>query len=285
MKRFIDTVLLLLVTFAAVSCHKPRVIPDDKLAMIFHDVYLTNAYVQRDEMNLDSIKLYEPIFEKYGYDTEDLHTTISSFAKRKSARLSDVVEQAIKMLEAESDRLNAAVADLDTIDNIARRTFARVVYSDSIIRMRRRADTVRMRRTLPIDRAGDYLVEYHYNIDSSDRNTNHRAVGYMLNAEGKRSGHYSFRYRRLSRDMYRHTFTADSTIRELVLDLCVLGAGSQKPNFTIDSMTITFFMPKEEARDSLTVHDFGFRLLKEGFYTPEQPADSAAYFAEPPRIR
>lgn len=285
MKRSINTLLLLLVAVAAVSCRKPRVIPDDELAMIFHDVYLTNAYVQRDGVKIDSVKLYEPIFEKYGYTTDDLHTTISSFAKRKSARLSDVVEKAIKMLESESDALNEAVADLDTIDNIARRTFARVVYSDSLIRMRSKSDTARMRRTVPIEHAGDYLVEYYYRIDSSDRNTSHRAVGYLLDADDNRSGNYSFRYRRLSREKYSHTFTADSSSRELVLDLCLLNDKLEKPYFTVDSLTVTYFLPKDEARDSLTVRNFGFRLLRDGFYSPEPPADSAAYFAEPPRIK
>ena len=36
--------------------------------------------------------------------------------------------------------------------------------------------------------------------------------------------------------------------------------------------------------DSLTAANFGFKLLIDGFYTPEPPADSTLYFAEPPRI-
>ena len=119
MKLPIRTLVLALASIALASCNKPRVIPDDELADIFYDVYLTNAYVDRQGIDLDSMMLYEPIFEKYGYTVEDLHLTINSFSKRKSARLSDAVEMAIQRLELESDLLNAQVADLDTINAIA----------------------------------------------------------------------------------------------------------------------------------------------------------------------
>ena len=258
-------IFLLLVTLfsaALTGCDKPKVIPDSELAMIFHDVYLTNAYIQREGIRVDSLQVYEPIFEKYGYTVEDLHRTINNFSKRKSARLSDVVEQAIKMLESESDRLNAAVADLDTIDNIARRTFARVIHFDSVIRVRAVRDTLHTRLEIPVTHEGDYL----------DRND-------------KRSGYYSVRYRRPIRDKYSHTFTADTSDRSLVIDLLLTGDGFRNPNFTIDSLTVTYYLPREVGRDSLTARDFGFRLLREGFYEPAPIEDSALYMAEPPRIR
>ena len=96
MKRLIRTILLLAVFAGLAACNKPRVIPDQRLADIFYDIYLTNAYVDRHDINLDSMMVYEPIFQKYGYTVEDLHLTINSFSKRKSARLSDAVELAIQ---------------------------------------------------------------------------------------------------------------------------------------------------------------------------------------------
>ncbi len=281
-------IFLLLVTLfsaALTGCDKPKVIPDSELAMIFHDVYLTNAYIQREGIRVDSLQVYEPIFEKYGYTVEDLHRTINNFSKRKSARLSDVVEQAIKMLESESDRLNAAVADLDTIDNIARRTFARVIHFDSVIRVRAVRDTLHTRLEIPVAHEGDYQVDYYYYIDSTDKNTNYRTAGYLLDRNDKRSGYYSVRYRRPIRDKYSHTFTADTSDRSLVIDLLLTGDGFRNPNFTIDSLTVTYYLPREVGRDSLTARDFGFRLLREGFYEPAPIEDSALYMAEPPRIR
>ena len=287
MKLPIRTLVLALASIALASCNKPRVIPDDELADIFYDVYLTNAYVDRQGIDLDSMMLYEPIFEKYGYTVEDLHLTINSFSKRKSARLSDAVEMAIQRLELESDLLNAQVADLDTINAIARRLTVQRIYFDTTIRMRSLSDTARMKRHIPIPRAGEYLVEYYYQIDSTDKNPSHRSVGYFLDSAKHRSKYYTSRYRRQTRDKYSHSFIADSSVVELVLELCNLNAQPKRPHFTIDSLTVKYYLPREEALDSLTALNFGFRLLVDGFYTPEAPAtaaDSALYFALPPRI-
>lgn len=287
MKLTIRSLAVALAAIALAACNKPRVIPDDELADIFYDVYLTNAYVDRQAIETDSLLLYEPIFEKYGYTVEDLHLTINSFSKRKSARLSDAVEMAIQRLEHESDLLNAQVADLDTINAIARRVSVQRIYFDSTIRLRSLADTAKMKRRIPIPRAGEYLVEYYYRIDSTDKNSSHRTVGYFVDSAEHRSKFYTTRYRRQTRDKYSHTFMADSSVRELVLELCNLNTKPSRPHFTIDSLTVKYYPPREVALDTLTARNFGFRLLIDGFYTPAPPAtatDSTLYFARPPRI-
>ena len=53
----------------------------------------------------------------------------------------DVVEMAIDKLEAEGKFYDREVAVLDTIDNVARRTFTRTVYADSLIRVGSLRDT------------------------------------------------------------------------------------------------------------------------------------------------
>ena len=93
--------LLLVVLLLPTACKRRTIIPDDELALIFHDAYLTNAYIEREHIEYDSLNLYAPIFAHYGYTTEDVQFTIGNFSKRKSARLSDVVEAAIDLLEAE----------------------------------------------------------------------------------------------------------------------------------------------------------------------------------------
>lgn len=287
MKHLIRTILLLTVLAALAACNKPRVIPDQRLADIFYDIYLTNAYVDRHGINLDSMMIYEPIFKKYGYTVEDLHLTINSFSKRKSARLSDAVELAIQRLERESDELNALVTDLDTINAIARRASMQQIYFEQQIKMRSLSDTAKMERRIPALHPGDYQVEYYFFIDPEDKNSSHRTVGYFFDSAEHRSKYHTMRYRRLMRDKYIHTFRADSTARELVLQLCNLNDKPSRPNFTIDSLTVKYFPPNEVALDTLTARNFAFRLLVEGFYTPEPPAtaaDSTLYFANPPRI-
>ena len=80
-----------------------------------------------------------------------MHYTIGNFSKRKSARLGDVVERAIEMLEREGKIYNREVAVLDTIDNVARRTFTRTVLADSLIRVGSRRDTARLSFSLDVE--------------------------------------------------------------------------------------------------------------------------------------
>ena len=101
MKHFLRSSFCMLAALCAAACAHHKIIPDEKLALIFHDAFLANAYVGNRNLVKDSLNLYEPIFARYGYTTEDVHYTIGNFSKRKSARLGDVVERAIAMLESE----------------------------------------------------------------------------------------------------------------------------------------------------------------------------------------
>lgn len=135
MKRIFRISLYAFLLLAGAACTRHKIIPDEKLAQIFHDAFLTNAYIGDERVNIDSLNIYEPIFARYGYTTRDVYYTIGNFSKRKSARLGDVVEMAIEKLEAEGKFYDREVAVLDTIDNVGRRTFTRTVYADSLIRV------------------------------------------------------------------------------------------------------------------------------------------------------
>ena len=101
MKRFIS--ILLVVTLCALTgCRKTTIIPDDTLAEIFHDAFVANAYIGEKRLNIDTLQIYEPIFQRYGYTAKDVVYTVGNFSRRKSARLGSVVEQAISRLEQES---------------------------------------------------------------------------------------------------------------------------------------------------------------------------------------
>ena len=65
--------ILLAVAICAMSgCRKTTIIPDDTLADIFHDAFVVNAYIGEERLRLDTLKIYEPIFERYGYTAEDV---------------------------------------------------------------------------------------------------------------------------------------------------------------------------------------------------------------------
>ena len=69
---------------SSVGCQDQRVIPDKDLINIFHDAYLANAYIGECGINEDSLYLYEPIFDRYGYTVEDMQYTLKTFSERKS---------------------------------------------------------------------------------------------------------------------------------------------------------------------------------------------------------
>ena len=169
MKRIVRISLCMFLLVLAGACARHKIIPDRKLAQIFHDAFLANAYIGSEQVDIDSLNIYEPIFAGYGYTTEDVYYTIGNFSKRKSARLGDVVELAIEMLEAEGKYYNREVAVLDTIDNVARRSFTRTVYADSLIRVGSLRDTARLRFSVDV-RHGEYNLSLKYLVDSLDHN-------------------------------------------------------------------------------------------------------------------
>ena len=76
MKRIVRISLCMLLLVTAGACARHKIIPDDTLAQIFHDAFLTNAYIGSEGVKTDSLRIYEPIFARYGYTTDDVHYTI-----------------------------------------------------------------------------------------------------------------------------------------------------------------------------------------------------------------
>ena len=73
------TILLLAVVALMTACNKPKEIPDKDLGAIFRDAMLVNAYLAINTgTDLDSLRVYEPIFARYGYTAEDVQYTIKS---------------------------------------------------------------------------------------------------------------------------------------------------------------------------------------------------------------
>ena len=76
--RRLFCLLAALLVFAA--CDKPKNIPDDKLTAIVGDLFLANAYwdIHGDYRFIrDSIDIYSPIFEQYGFTPKDFMFTIT----------------------------------------------------------------------------------------------------------------------------------------------------------------------------------------------------------------
>ena len=216
MKRLV--LFALLIAALVPGCKRHTIISDEELALIFHDAFLANSLLQNRDARRDSLLVYEPIFERYGYTTEDVRYTIGNFSKRKSARLGDVVEQAIVLLEREGKYYDREVAILDTIDHIAERTQTRRLHSDSLIRIRSLSDTSRVRIALDA-RPGSYTVELNYRIDSLDRNKRLRSMFWLEKSDSSRSNVLSSTMWQGNDEHFKRTFKVDTTHRRVHIDL------------------------------------------------------------------
>ncbi len=108
MKRFLHIVLVLL---AAAACQGPRVIPKDTLTDIYTDMFLADQMV-RDEnvprVRMDTLLLYEAVFRKYGYDTDDYLRSVRHYLQDPE-RFGKVFENVAKRLEGEIDALDKII--------------------------------------------------------------------------------------------------------------------------------------------------------------------------------
>lgn len=269
MKRSLLFVLLL-----AVACSQHKVIPDDKLAMIFRDAFLSNAYISDQGIGDDSLRIYEPIFERYGYTVEDVGYTISNFSKRKSARLSDVVEAAIGMLDREGTYYEREVAVLDTIANASRRAFTRTIYADTLIRVQRLRDTSRLRIVLDSLREGDYRISARYLVDSLDQNKPLRAAVWTERSDGARRNAYSFILRRDKEETFTRTVAADSSMRKLVVNFADFARERKRPSVTVRDLKIDYTPPPAVAVDSFYRQQLAIRIFADDFFRDALPKDS-----------
>ena len=108
MKRFLHIVLVLL---TAAACQGPRVIPKDTLTDIYTDMFLADQMVRDENVpraRMDTLLLYESVFQKYGYDTDDYLHSVRHYLKDPE-RFGKVFENVAKRLEGEVDALEKII--------------------------------------------------------------------------------------------------------------------------------------------------------------------------------
>lgn len=177
MRKLFNILICSLAAGTLIACNSPKLIPDAELGQIFHDAMLINAYIQHNRQHdLDSMNIYEPVLAQYGYTKEDMHYTLNNISRRKSASLGNVADYMINSLNAESDKLIDQVAKLDTIENVARRRYQRVIYQDTTIVSSTEADSALLQIVIPHAEKGLYHIEANYTIDSKDKGIGRRYV-------------------------------------------------------------------------------------------------------------
>ena len=64
------------------ACHRgPKMIPADKMAEVYADMFLADQWIFDHELRYqaDTTAVYDPIFEKYGYDADDFRYSVDKY--------------------------------------------------------------------------------------------------------------------------------------------------------------------------------------------------------------
>lgn len=245
------------------GCQEQRVIPDKDLVKIFHDAYLANAYIDESGISDDSLYLYEPIFERYGYTVEDMRHTLKTFSERKSALLSDLMLEVSQQFEEEARQEHRKVVVLDTIDNVAKRYYTRVVYEDTLIRVKRLRDTNKLRIRLKDLTTAEYTITFDYYIDTLDENRSSRVEVYALQGDTLETMRHTMMLSRYREGSYTRKLSIDTTHTEIFIDMYYHNEHeeSKMPDIKITNFRITRVIPTEVAVDSLYRRQLNIRLL------------------------
>ena len=267
--------IALLASIFTMGCNKPKVIPDNVLGKIFHDAMLTNAYIDNVLVRADSLNIYEPILESYGYTPEDLQNTIVNFSRRKSARLSDVAEHMILLLEREAAVLEEKVAILDTIDNVARRYYTQMLLNDTMIVATKPADSTLLRFEVPIVGPGDYHINCRYTLDSLDKTSGRRyhidwlepdSTVTSLGASGLIKGKgRSFNHGYTIRPSDKHIgyIISFNHVQERITrpgKPAILKSKNETPRITIEEITVKYVPTAEKSVELLYEEQLGARV-------------------------
>lgn len=121
MRKFLHIVALL-AAVAVVSCRGPRVIPKDDLTDIYYDMFLLDQQVREDNdlrKQADTTLVYEAVFNKYGYDTDDYLHTLNQYLKDPE-RFARVLEDVSKRFQDQVSVLDKEIERLDRLAGLLR---------------------------------------------------------------------------------------------------------------------------------------------------------------------
>lgn len=262
-KRIITYICSAVALLSGAGCQQTSEIPDDDLIKIFHDAYLANAYISEKGIFEDSLYLYEPIFERYGYTVEDMQNTLKTFSKRKSALLSDLMAEVSKQLEAESRTESRKIVVLDTIDNVAKRRYTRTVYEDTLIHVKNLRDTNKLRISIKDLTTGEYTVSFTYFIDTLDENRNSRMELYALVGDTLETMRHTMMLSRYREAKYNRKINIDSTHTEIYINMFYHPHNEEPalPDIKITDFKVVRVLPTEVSVDSLYKKQLNIHLL------------------------
>ncbi len=263
------TILLLSVVALMTACNRPKEIPDKTLGQIFRDAVLVNAYLTiNSSTDLDSLRVYEPIFARYGYTAEDVQYTVHNFSRRKSAHLSDVAEYMILLLDREANALNLQVAKLDTIENVARRRYKKSLLEETDVNVDSKKDSTLLRYVVEPIYLGTYNIDASYTLDSLDKAAGRRYRVYFERQDSSMRSIASGIVQRRKESTFSHKYDVeekDSDFVRLVVEMSYFADRKQKKDtrMVLHNLKITYTPPTEECVELLFDEQSGLRIFSD----------------------
>lgn len=286
MKRLL---ICILATLAIFGCARRKEIDDKTLAKIFRDTYITNAYLGVNYFNIDSVQIYEPILSQYGYTAEDLRYTIGNFSRRKSAQLGRVLKDAEEQISKMTEIYNKEVVILDTIKNVAVRSMQRVVCKDSLISVKKLADTSKLKLVVEPLQPGMYSIRYRYTCErekfkekGKSKELSLRGAINIETNNGIHKNNYSYNLR--DEENIRRTITTDTASKRLVITFAKTADQSKKmkkPNVTVTDLVIEYTPEENLAIDSLFKRYIDIKIFDDVFFPAK---DSLTLSADSTRV-
>ena len=114
MRKYLHIILLAVV----VSACGPRIIPRDKMVDIYYDMFMADQQVRENrdlQHQADTMLVYEAVFNRYGYDTDDYLNSLQYYLKDPE-RFSQVLQAVVERLQKDAESLNPIIAHLDWVN-------------------------------------------------------------------------------------------------------------------------------------------------------------------------
>lgn len=107
--RYILTCIVLMTTvFSSCKMEEDKVIPRKKMARIYAEMLITDQWIQADSdlrKLADTTLIYEPILEKYGYDSEIYRRSVFEYLDDPE-RFSRILRRTVNIIDKRIDELN-----------------------------------------------------------------------------------------------------------------------------------------------------------------------------------
>lgn len=113
----------LLVAFTALAClsgcgREAKVMPPNTMSQIYFDMFIMDKWIRETpkvKLEADTTLVYEAIFRKYGYDTDDYNKSLDYYLDHPEQHIK-IVQATVNMLNANAERAANARIESDRID-------------------------------------------------------------------------------------------------------------------------------------------------------------------------